>query len=80
MVLRDQDRAVAVVSTVRKRCCAYLGDRCDCKYGISTDDSAPGVRGERGNGCPELREVEKLLKALTPFEWARLVKRLERRR
>lgn len=78
MKILDVEEALYAVEAVRLKCCAYMGgERCDCKYGIVTGKPA---YGERGNGCPELYGVADLLRALTPFERARLVARVEKSR
>ena len=70
--------------------------RCDCKYGIvdrfeelaKKPDGARKVReardgtlylGER-NGCPELMEAFHIISAMTPVEFARVIKRLDTNR
>jgi len=62
---------------VRERVCAYSDEtfknekaRCDCKYGAS-------MRGEE-TGCPEIHFINGLLKHMTPTEYKRLVKRMEK--
>jgi len=72
--VRTVTDAQRVIEIVRRRCCAYIGNHCDCKFGI--EKAAGRVFGEAGNGCPELRDVAELLSLLTPYERQRLAKRL----
>jgi hypothetical protein len=41
------------LEAVRRRVCAYMGDTCDCKYGLTTEARASSEH----TGCPELREL-----------------------
>ena len=54
----DVDQCLAAVRRLRESVCCYIGDTCDCKYGYGT-----GKSGEEVTGCPELRDVEKIILA-----------------
>lgn len=56
---------------IQKALCSYTRQPCDCKYGATR----PGQGSEEGPGCPEVSMARELIKAMTPFEFARLCKR-----
>ena len=70
---RDREKLLSALLKIRKRCCAYSGPLCDCKYGV-TDESACGMH-EKGNGCPELATACSLLFRLTDKEYAEILQR-----
>lgn len=51
--------------------------RCDCKYAPNGEVSVRG--SENGSGCPELMSIALILEVLTPFEWERALKRVEKK-
>ena len=60
-----KDGVLLALECARKKCCGYVGDRCDCKFGVTEDTF--GI-GERGTGCPELRQAIYLVECLTDEE------------
>ena len=68
----NRENVIKFLEEVRaKRLCAYIGTRCDCKYGADHI----GAHGESGNGCPEMRCVEAMFELMTDKEFERLKKR-----
>lgn len=43
------------LEAVRRRVCAYMGESCDCKYGLTTEKQER--QSSERTGCPELREL-----------------------
>ena len=63
----EKEKLVEGLKNVRKRLCAYYGDRgCDCKFG-ATKDAKWG--SETGSGCPEVSQAYKLIEAMTQDEF-----------
>lgn len=65
----------------REVVCGYgspLGRMCDCKYGLAErpHGAARQRPGDEACGCPELAEAIGILRALTPAEWKRVVRRV----
>lgn len=73
-MIQDQNKTLEFLEKVREHLCVYRGPLCDCKFGATNI----GGHSEDGPGCPEMRFVIALVRALTPYEYARVVKRLER--
>lgn len=71
----DLEAILLILESARKKRCAYVGKRCDCKYGHVKDGH---FVGSEASGCPELYAAQALLQALTPAELQRLRKRVER--
>jgi hypothetical protein len=63
----------AMELTRRFRVCAYMGETCDCKYGIKGDEKP----GDEQTGCPEMRDVIALLRAMNDAEFAEIEERRE---
>ena len=61
---------VKTLARMAAKCCAYIGDRCDCKF---IDDSIPNERimthSEAGSGCPELMNLAHMVAAMTEQEF-----------
>lgn len=61
---------VKTLARMAAKCCAYIGDRCDCKF---IDDSIPNERimthSEDGSGCPELMSLAHMIAAMTEQEF-----------
>lgn len=69
-------KLAAILERIRKhRCCAYMGERCDCKFGAENIEKGWG--GESGNGCPEMRDAIHLLQNMTDAEFKRISERKE---
>lgn len=67
----------------RKLCCYDPNDpklhkpsMCDCKFGVHK--KLIETHGEV-TGCAEMRSVEAILNLMTPIEWNRIQKRLEKK-
>lgn len=76
MFVLERKKLLSQIIKMQRSACSYdnmLRDEpapvCDCKYGI---DNAPS--GER-NGCPELRNVTRLLEAMTDKEYEKFMKK-----
>ncbi len=71
-----QKRLVTSVAKLMARCCAYIGDRCDCKFmAESTPENSIMTGSETGSGCPELRMITYMLAAMTEQEFNAISKR-----
>ncbi len=61
---------VKTLARMAAKCCAYIGDRCDCKF---IDDSIADERimthSEDGSGCPELMTLAYMVAAMTEQEF-----------
>lgn len=67
---------IEALETILAGVCAYswrgrAAPICDCKYGVTLRKTGPSagrlpIGSEKGNGCPELREVIAFLKRLDP--------------
>ena len=85
--MRGMNKAALIDSAVKiqRTLCAYdMGPKerpdnaphmCDCKYGC-TD---VGTMHETGNGCPEMREIVAVLKAITIKELKAIQARHQRK-
>lgn len=68
---------VAAMEAARKnRLCGYMGDPCDCKYGIATTNDRMG--GSEQTGCPEMRTAIAILRNMTDQEWEKIQRRMAR--
>lgn len=47
----EDDRLIEGLEALRDRLCCYMGDTCDCKYGINAETRS----GSEQTGCPEIR-------------------------
>ena len=62
----------------QQRNCCYMGNTCDCKYGIETTSdekkAAEFWRNDIGEqtGCPEIRQALAMLGALSTSEFNKL--------
>jgi hypothetical protein len=67
----SQTTLVRVADRVREEhLCGYRGRHgCDCKFGYLEG------KGE-AHGCAEMNVISDVLRAMTPFEFTRIVKRL----
>ncbi len=64
---------------VQKQFCAYIGDRCDCKYGAIDNPEKIGKGSEHGNGCPETSSAKAIFDNMTDKEFERIIERIKRR-
>ena len=72
MDMSKKEDVVEYLKFIRKnRLCAYLGDRCDCKFGI--DATADGRMSER-TGCPEMYQLIDYMDNLPKEAWELAVK------
>lgn len=77
-----REKMKAAVQRLGERACLYAGkpwpDRtCDCKYGVESDTVATErVYAGEQSGCPELRDVFSLLKAMTDEEYDAIQERI----
>lgn len=55
----SRQELAATLEAVRRTVCAYMGDRCDCKYGLKPGDTRFEYvqASSEQTGCPELAEV-----------------------
>ena len=66
--IEDQKDAIKFVEFMRKnRICAYIGSRCDCKFGI--EEEASNKYGGEKNGCPEMRTLITILEHISEDAW-----------
>jgi len=71
-----QKRLVISLAKLATRCCAYIGDRCDCKFmASSTPESSIMTGSEAGSGCPELMMMTYMVAAMTEQEFNAISKR-----
>ena len=77
-----KEELIVALTKLQGKLCVYGPKRadgstsfCDCKFG-GTDI---GCASEKGNGCPEVRQVLWILKTITPYEYDRIINRIERR-
>ena len=73
MFCKDKESITKVVKIIRKELCAYMGDRCDCKYGYEGKENI--MYGSEQTGCPELYTVLSLLHNMTDEEYEAILKR-----
>ena len=66
----EQEHLIRNLELLRKKQCAYHGDRCDCKY-LHNDTDEFHYLNET-NGCPELRLAMNLLNELSKDEYSKL--------
>lgn len=60
---RNRSRALEALEAARLAVCAYpLSVRCDCKYGLIPGGHDPMVIGDEHTGCPELRDMIRVLR------------------
>ena len=76
---REELETFAVM--LQREFCAYDGKEphsppksCDCKYGA--DNSSFGGLSEKGNGCPEMRCLVKILQSISSAEYGNLMERV----
>jgi hypothetical protein len=84
MDLTTKKKMIEILTKIQRSLCSYDGfpnspakeapSLCDCKYGA---DSVGGGH-EKGNGCPEIRDVVTVIEQLTKSEFQGLLKRYER--
>lgn len=74
MVFTKRQDMLEVIQRIGQKTCGYYdptkswpANTCDCKYGANG-----GPTGEK-TGCPELRIIYAILKALSDEEWVELV-------
>lgn len=71
----QKKQIIEVLEKLRKhKVCAYVGDRCDCKFGGEGLGPNKWNSGE-SNGCPELRQAIEILSELTDDEYNKLIGR-----
>jgi len=71
-----QKRLVTSLAKLATRCCAYIGDRCDCKFMAENTSEAGIMTGsENGSGCPELTMMLYMVAAMTEQEFNAISKR-----
>ena len=68
MFTQPKEDIIRGLSVLQKRTCHYLGETCDCKYGIESE-SVP--HSER-NGCPELRTAISILTGMSDEAYRKL--------
>ena len=61
----------------RQKCCGYMGDFCDCKYGVRESEKPinPLFDHSEQTGCPELRTAIMILSEMTDEEYEAIYKR-----
>ena len=75
-----KEQLTKAAENIRRSVCAYAPGMhmCDCKYGAYEKVPVNAMRGERGNGCPELRGIIHFLEGMTEKEFNRIQKRIEK--
>jgi len=78
MFFYDQTKLAVGLGHIAHRLCCYSGPaeratRCDCKFGATYETATRA--SEVGPGCPEVSMAEALVRAMTPFEYARIARR-----
>jgi len=69
-----QQHLLKNLEKLRKQRCAYLGERCDCKY-LKDEEDADFHYLDETNGCPEIRMAAAMLAALSEEEFNELAKK-----
>jgi len=74
MDMNERKNAIELLKFIRKnRVCAYIGDRCDCKFGIDFECKDRVMSGEK-NGCPEMYQIIDILEHLPDEAWKLAIK------
>jgi len=69
MDMTKKEQVIELLKFIRKeRVCAYLGNRCDCKFGINLEVKDRVMSGE-SNGCPEMYQIIDFLEHLPDKAW-----------
>ena len=72
----DREEAIEFVKFIRKnRICGYVGNRCDCKYGIEPESS--NKFGGEKTGCPELYQLISILEHIPKGAWLLALKSID---
>jgi len=81
MMSFTKEELVQATKNIRQSVCAYAPNSpmCDCKYGAHKKAPPNAMRGEKGNGCPELRNVILFLQGITEKEYNKIWKRIEKK-
>lgn len=64
-----------LVQSLQIEWCVYQGEHCDCKFGATC--SSVGFGSEKGNGCPEMRCLTRLLLSMTDEEYRDIMDRAD---
>ncbi len=71
-----KERLEEGLGNIQHNLCAYMGETCDCKYGIDRVDKKFGPTTRQmfseQTGCPELRQALALIQAMTPEQFQEL--------
>jgi len=72
--MNKKEDAVKLLRHIRKeRVCAYMGDRCDCKFGIDLNVKNRVMGGEK-TGCPEMYQIIDIIENLPDEAWKLAIK------
>lgn len=67
----NREKLIKSLEIIRRMHCEYLGEFCDCKFGIGEIGKS---RGEQ-NGCCEIRTAIDLLEKMTDKEFEKTIQR-----
>lgn len=63
-VIANRRRLIAALEQARREVCPYAPPgSCDCKYGLIPNEPSPVVPGPEATGCPELRDLIRMLES-----------------
>ena len=66
--INDQEQALEFLNFMRKnRICTYVGNICDCKFGIERE--AYNKFGGEKTGCPEMYQLITILEHISDGAW-----------
>lgn len=75
--IEDQKEAIEFMKFMRKnRICSYIGDICDCKFGI--EEEAYNKFGGEKTGCPEMYQLISILEHISEDAWKDALKAINK--